>query len=303
MSKSRKKWILCNKNVFWRFIRHRFGFYTGLILFISSLLIFTVVINSNVKTVAQEEISSNPDLIYTYVQLDGRELFPVAAMAAINSSNNSRSLLPMNMRVKRYEQQLQEIISQGFDSQTLAVTFGYLDEQIAIVARDKQQLQQRQIGNVTKLDAQIHGLSVPSLAQQWSKIIRSALIQAQQERQPAYLRHQLLITGGILLGMMLLCSLFVIWQKRLKAQWEHLKLQQPTSVVPQEENLDLNEINAGSQDKLIAVMEQQTIWERQKNLNVLKRGLLQISHVIVWLVSLTYIFGLFPYTVITRRAR
>lgn len=78
-----------------------------LILFLSSLLIFTIVINSLVKTVAQEATSSNQDLIYTYVKLDGRKLFPVAAMAATNLSNSSRSLLPMNIRVKRYEQRLQ----------------------------------------------------------------------------------------------------------------------------------------------------------------------------------------------------
>ena len=80
-----------------------------LILFLSSLVIFAVVINSMVKTVAQAEIASNRELIYSYVQLDGRELFAVAAMAATNSNPNSRSLLPMHMRVKGYEQQLEKI--------------------------------------------------------------------------------------------------------------------------------------------------------------------------------------------------
>ncbi len=291
---------LINKKRLWLFIKHklrcwRISKFSS--LFFSSLLIFTVVINSIAVTFAQEEIPSNPNLIYTYVKLDGRELFPVAAMAATNSSNtSSRSLLPMNMRVKGYQQQLQEIISQGFDSQTLAVRVRNLNGQTIIVASDKKKLPQRQVGNVTQLDAQIHGLSVYYLAQQWSKIIHSALIQAQKERQPAYLSRQLLLTGGILLGMMLLCGLFIIWQKRLTLQWENLKLQQPTLVVSPEENLNSSQINAPSQEKLIAVMEQTTIWERQKNVNILKRGLLKSGHVIVWLVGLTYIFGLFPYT-------
>ena len=267
-----------------------------LILFLSSLVIFAVVINSMVKTVAQAEIASNRELIYSYVQLDGRELFAVAAMAATNSQPNSRSLLPMNMRVKGYEQQLQKIISQGFDDQTLVVTINHLDEQTALIVSDQQKLRPRLIGHVIKLDAQIHGLSVPSLAQQWSQIIRSALRQAQQERQPAYVRRQLFKTGAILLGMMLLCGLFLLGQKRLKAQWSSLQLQQPTSAVNQEKNLDLSQINALEPEQLIAVMEQKIIWSRQKNINVLKRGLLQIGHVIVWLVGLTYILGLFPDT-------
>ncbi len=255
-----------------------------------------MVINSMVTTVAQEKIASNRELIYSYVKLDGRKLFAVAAMAATNSSPTSHNLLPMNMRVKDYEEQLQKIINQGFDSHTLIVTVNYLDEQTKLIVSDRQKLQPRSIGDVTKLDAQIHGLSVSSLGERWSKIISSALIQAQQERQPAYVRRQLSIAGAILLGMMLLCGLFLLVQKRLKAQWENLKIQEPTSAVRQEKNLNLSEINALEQEKLIAVMKQKTIWERQKNLNALKRGLLQIGHVIVWLVGLTYIFGLFPYT-------
>ena len=267
-----------------------------LILFLSSLVMLAVVINSMVKTVAQEEIASNRELIYSYVQLDGRELFAVAAMAATNSQPNSRSLLPMNMRVKGYEQQLEKIISQSFDDQTLVVTVNNLDEQTALIVSDQQKLRPRVIGHVIKLDAQIHGLSVPALAQQWSQIIRSALRQAQQERQPAYVRRQVFNTGAILLGMMLLCGLFLLGQKRLKAQWSNLQLQQPTSAVNQEKSLDLSQINTLEPEQLIAVMEQKRIWSRQKNVNVLKRGLLQIGHVVVWLVGLTYILGLFPYT-------
>ncbi len=264
-----------------------------LILFLSSWLAVTIFINSNVPTVAQEQVSSNPALIYTYVRFDGRKLFPVAAMAAKNSSGASGSLLPMNMRVKRYQRQLQKIVSQGFGS--LTVTYRNSAGQTAIVASDRLRSQSWQIGNVTKLDAQIHGLSIPVLAEQWSNIIHSALIQAQQERQPQYIRRQLFLSGGIVLAMMLLCSLFVIWQKRLKSEWENLQLQKD-SLITQEENFNLSQINASSQTELINVMEQKTIWERQKNLNVLKRGLLQIGHVIVWLVGLTYILGLFPYT-------
>ena len=234
LSKSRKQWIL----------------------FVSSLIIFTVVTNSIPQSIAQEKISSNPNLVYAHVKLDGRELFPVAAIAATNSSDRNSSLLPMNMRVKEYEQQLQEIVNQYFNPQTLAVTVSNFDGQITLVASDGRELPQRRIGNVTELDAQIHGLSVPFLAKQWSQIIHSALIQAQQERQPAYIRRQLLSTGAVFLAMMLLCGLFLIGQKRLKAQWKKLKLQQSTSAVSQQENLNFREINVRSQDKIVADMEQ-----------------------------------------------
>jgi len=175
------------------------------------------------------------------------------------------------------------------------VTYRNSDKQTEIVAEDKLKSQSWQIGNVTELDAQIHGLSIPVLAEQWSNIIHSALLQAQQELQPQYIRRQLFLSAGIILGTILLCSLFAIWQRRLKSAWENFK-QQDSLVISQEENFDLSDINASSQTQLIDNMEQKAIRARQKNVNVLKRGLLQISHVIIWLVSLTYILGLFPHT-------
>ena len=270
------------------------------ILFLTSLFVFIIATNWSSQATARENTSSNLPLVYAYVQLDGRELFPVAAMAATNSNSNSTTILPMNMRVKMYEERLQEIIRTGFDPETLTVTTRNLDEQTFITATDNRKLPPQQIGTVTQLDAQIHGLPVLSLAKQWSQIIRTALIQAQQERQPEYLQRQLLTAGAIVLGMILVCGLFIIWQKRLKVQWEDLLLQQPTPdnvlLTEQTENLESKEIAANQRTRIVAVMEQKVVWQRQKNLNALKRGLLHIGHVVVWLIGLTWILGLFPYT-------
>ena len=270
------------------------------ILFLASLFAFTIATNWIAKANAQADTSSNFPLIYAYVKFDGRELFPLAAMAATNSNPNSSPILPMNMRVKIYEERLQKIIRTGFDSQTLNVTTKNLEGQTFIIATDDGQLSQQKIGTVTELDAQIHGLPVISLAQRWSQIIHTTLIRAQQERQPEYLQRQLLITGAILLGMILVCSLLIIGQKRLKGQWEALLLQKPTSdttlPIDRAENLESKEIAPTQQRRIMAVMEQKVAWERQKNLNTLQRGLLNIGHVFVWLIGLTWILGLFPYT-------
>lgn len=280
MSISRKKGNLFNKKIFREVIKDKLRHwpsYSLLVLLNSSLLVFNAAINNSSKTFAPEEISSNQKLIYTSVKSDERELFPGATVAETNSSNTLPSVLPMKVRVKGYEEQLQEIISKGFNSQTLAITASNLDKPTALVVSNKQQLPQQQIANVTELDAQIHGLSTSSLAEQWSQIIRSLFIQAQQKGQPANVSHQLLLIGNTLLGMMLLCCLFLIWQKRFKAQEEQFKLQEPVLVVPQEE-------------QLVTAMEQKTTAERQKNFNAPRRVLPPIGNVIVWLVGLTSIF-------------
>lgn len=298
MGKLKRKLKLLEVKIFGKSFRqtsNSWRFNKLLILFISSCLTFTIVLNSSVRTIAQEKVSDDFSVIYTYIQLDGRDLFPVAAIAANNSSNASGSLFPKNMRVERYQKQLQKIVTEGFSPQSFTVTYRNFAEQTEIVARDRLKSQSWRIGNVTELDAQIHGLSIPVLAEQWSNIVHSALIKAQQERQSQYIRRQLFLSAGIVFAMTLLCSLFAIWQRRLKSEWENLK-QQDSSIITQEKNSDLSDIKASSQTQLIDEMEQKAIRARQKNVNVLKRGLLQIGHVIVWLVGLTYILGLFPHT-------
>ena len=60
------------------------------ILFLTSLFVFIIVTNWISRATARENTSSNLPLVYAYVRLDGRELFPVAAMAATNSNSHSR---------------------------------------------------------------------------------------------------------------------------------------------------------------------------------------------------------------------
>ena len=253
------------------------------VLFNSSLLVFSVAINSNARTFAQEAISSDRDLIYTYAKLDEWKLLPDATIAATKFSNPSPSLLPMNVGVKGYEQQLQEIISRGLNSQSLALAVSNSNEPTAIIVSDGQQLPQQQISSVAKLDTQINGLSQSSLSDGWSQVVASMFVQAKQESQSAYISHQLLLIGNTLLGMMLFCCLFLIWQ-HLKTQKEQFTLQNPKLVFPQAENFESNPINAPSS------IEQRTIEEKQKNLNVPQRKRLQIGNAIIWLVGLSSMF-------------
>ena len=293
MNKSTIKGKLFNNKIFRGFKNHKpqpWKSYGLFVLFNSSLLVFNIAINSNAKAVAQEEITGERDLIYSYVQLDEQELLSDGAITATNSSNIAVSLLPVNVKLQGYEQQLQNIISQGLKPQTLALAISNPKGETAIVVSDGQQLPQQQINSIAKLDTQIQQSSISSLPGQWSQVIGSMFGQAQQKGQPVYISHQLLLIGNLLLGMVLLCCMYLIWQQHLKTRGEQLTLQNPKLVFPETENSEFDEINNQLPRNLITEIEQNTIPEKPKNSNVSQRRRLQIGNAIVWLVGLSSIF-------------
>ncbi|NET08136.1 MAG: mechanosensitive ion channel family protein [Symploca sp. SIO2B6] len=268
--------------------------------------------------------ASGGKIVYAPVKLDGQELFQVAAAEASEYRRQPHSLAPIEMRVNMYEDNLYQILRQGFDPKTLQISFETSDSlarvgdnllrlpnQIKIIASDLQELPEQHIATVTHLDAQIHGLSVQELAQQWKRNITPALIKAQRERQPGYLLRLGFMSGGIFLGTVVASLLLTFWQKRLKAQWQRLKesqvsatddllTNQPETLASEETAEEMAEETveetAATDYPQIAAMEPKMSQERLLNANNLYRGLLQIIHLVVWLVGIAWIFGLFPYT-------
>jgi small conductance mechanosensitive channel len=240
------------------------------------------------------------NIVSAPVTLDGRELFEVSAVGTSNSQAKPDSRLPLDRRVEIYENNLEKIVQTGFDSKTLSITTGSLDGQTVIFASDRKQLSRRKILAVSELDAHIHGLSLSDWAEHLTDIVRFALIRAQQERQPAYLQRQALISVAIVLAMIVTSLVLLFVQKRLKAQCEALQAQQPidttASSSQREESLNEDEQAVADRSQMMTMMEQKMTQEGQHDANTLKRGLLQVAHAVIWLVGLTWIFGQFPYT-------
>lgn len=279
---------------------------------IVSILASSLVISLNPVAFGQTNdlVSPNPDpnettngeIVYAPIILDGRELFQIAAMAGSGlkvGSNNPAS--PIEMRVKMYEENLQQIIETDFDPARLELSVEKGESQSLIVANDAEQLQNLPLVAATKLDAQIHGLSESDLAGELIAILKPALVRARTERSSDYLQSQLLLSVAVIFGAFLASVLLVLMQKKLFAKYKHRCQQEQELKQGLADNNNLEQSankseKTSNSSELEAAEKQQLIWERKQNINSFLRGLLQISHIVFWLAAITWILGRFPQT-------
>lgn len=242
--------------------------------------------------------SSQASIVYAPVTLDGRELFHITAKEGVITNPDRDSISPLQMRVNMYEENISEILSNGFNPRTLRVTVTRDENRALLLVGDRRDRQRVQpLMTVTQLDAELHGVSVTSLAQRFAQIIRPALIQAQRERQPEFLQRQALVSGGIFFGIIVVTWILIAWYKSLLKQWRRFQEEKPQEEI---ESAIANEENAPSEEQKAAQMmiycEQKLAWMRRVNINNLKRWFLVIAIFSVWVLGLAQIAGLFPFT-------
>ncbi len=265
-----------------------------------SLLTFSLTIFTSIQVQAKPNpnpFTNSPDnrssIVYAPITLDGRELLYIAANRGIaNNVNGNNS--PLQTRVKMYEDNLSEIIATDFNPRQLYVTPAQSEQQTIILVGDRNKLSRRKLMSVTDLDAQLHGLSVIDLAQQFSKNIRPALIKARQERKPESLQNKIFNSLGILVGIIVLTILLIFWYKSFLKKWERLQEEKPQmSEFAIESEATLEE---QSDEQMMRYCQQKLVWQRKLNVNRLKRWILVISLFMLWVLGLAAITGMFPFT-------
>ncbi|MBC6422136.1 MAG: mechanosensitive ion channel family protein [Hormoscilla sp. SP5CHS1] len=244
------------------------------------------------------------NLISAPVILDGYKLFRVAAVASIRTEEQNGQF-PIQTRVEIIQNELKGIIEnplyggrfrRGFDSDTLEVTVGTLNNSTVIFVADGDQLAKRQVMTVTPQDAQLYGLSVETWAENLTDTISFALIRAQIERSPQYLLDRSLISGGIILAVILVSRILTLLQKRALAQWETLKELEPQAIAESPPTTEAELPIPQQQSEIVQANQERYTWERQRNINTLQRWLLQWSQLIIWAAAFTGILRLFPWT-------
>ena len=268
------------------------------------LLTFTLTIFTSVEVQAQNpnfNLFNNPsdnggNIVYAPIMLDGRELLHIAARRGISNNLARNNISPLQIRVRMYEENLSQILSTGFNPRRLYVTPAQSEQQTVIFIGSGNQLSRRKFMNVTELDAQLHGLSVADLAQEFSKNIRTALIKARLDRLPGTLQRKGLNSFVILIVIILFTFLLISLYKRFLKKWELLQSQQPQLsefTIESEESAGLEE---DEDPQMMNYCQQKLVWQRQLNINRLKRWILVISLFLLWVLGLASIAGMFPYT-------
>jgi moderate conductance mechanosensitive channel len=212
------------------------------------------------------------------VQLDGRPLFTVTAPSVKETAQKQSNTSPLQLRLQGIESQLNRLTNSNLNLETLRVEAAIdSTSNLPVISVNGQYLM-----TVTILDSQLAGQDPASRADKLTKTIKDALIQAQQERQPNFLRQQSVISVGILVGMFLSSWILQRLQRRLRIQLDRIKTEQ---------TIDAATANP-TQNRVFPSLAKQ----QQRSLKEIQRRGLQLAQVLIWGAGIIVVLGLFPYT-------
>ena len=231
------------------------------------------------------------------VRLSGFTVLQISSPPTI--PDQPRTIPELEKRVTQIERNLNTIIEDGFDADSLQVRYDILNNQPVLSAEDNDNLLNRQILTVTQFDAEVADTTPEQLAQQWSEQIRESLIRAQEERLPGA-RQQRWRNALALAAIMLVCSP-IIWflQRRTTRHYQHLSRQRhPEHLQPPQETLgpegEVSTTRATPQ--FLRAILPQIVLERRISMIVLLRRVLLFLQLAVWIGGLIAILYQFPAT-------
>jgi moderate conductance mechanosensitive channel len=213
------------------------------------------------------------------VQLDGRPLFTVTAPSVKETAQKQSNTSPLQLRLQGIEAQLNRLTNSNLNLETLRVEAAIdSTSNLPVISVNGQYLM-----TVTTLDSQLAGQDPTARANQLTKTIKEALIQAQHERQPNFLRQQSVISVSILVGMFLSSWILQRLQRRLRVQLDRIKTEQTIDAATANPTQNL-------------VVQPSLAKQQQRSLKEIQRRGLQLAQVLIWSAGIIVILGLFPYT-------
>jgi len=274
----------------------------GLRLLLAFCCTFAVIISSaslahaqfrpsDLQEIGIEQINSwfnfkgkDIDIETATLRLDGRRLFLITA--APMSDELPSQLSPVQQRVREIERRLAQFVDKPFDPDTLDVTYR-IDNGLPVIYANDQELL-----TVTTRDAAIYGVDVETRAEAVATQLKAALIRAQAERQPDFLKRQAIAAVIITLSLVVISFLVDYLQRYLQARRQALAAQARTDLA---ESLSTEDLEQLPEIAVTSALKQSPKHTRQQ-LNVLQQEILQLWQVAIWLVGAVIILGLFPQT-------
>ncbi len=213
----------------------------------------------NLQLPLPNQVSDDADtkVVTTWIRLDGRRLFQIAAPRA-----------NLQKRVEDIQQRLQKISQDYFQSNSTDIQIQIKPENnLPVIYVNNESLL-----TVTDLDAKMQQEEAPlKLAQRLSESLEQDFKRAKLERQSTFLVRQGSIATGVLLGV-------VLSSWGVRRLWLQSK-PHPIPVTP-------------TSDPVTTQLSQQ----QQRNLQEVRRRLFQSAQSLVWSSGTLIILGLFPHT-------
>lgn len=219
----------------------------------------------------QSSGNANNQPVSTWITLDGRRLFQIAASSREDLSKREEDIQPRLQTISQdYFQsdgeEVQVKVQRQFvtSSNNPNLTVSYPD----IYVNNQRLL------TVTDLDAQVQGENDPQdVARRLSQSLEQDLRKAKQERQAPFLMRQGAVASGAFLSLILCSWLVRRWQRRLRS---------PTISTP----------TVSPTDSVTTQLSQQ----QQQNLQEARVRLFQAAQTLIWAGGTLVILSLFPHT-------
>lgn len=229
------------------------------------------------------------------VSLNGLPVFEIAAIPVEEGAEDT-GLPPAEERVADIERELNAILEEGFDPQTLSVEPKVLNNQPVIYVSDGEDLSERLVVTVTEPDIKLADVPGEELADRWADRIKSALKDAREELRPQAQRRRLEQAIGFGAAPILLSPLLLLLQRRLKRRYEELSRQRhPEDLQPPDESTSLRSGRASvPMFQFVRAMMPQLVLERRISIVVLLRRILLFAQVTLWLGATIGVFYQFP---------
>lgn len=239
------------------------------------------------------------NLHYAPIKLDGYSLFKIAAEVPPSGPRDPDETLPIQLRVERIQNRLQQVVSQviraNIDPSQLQITTAILNNEVVLILVYEER--RPVLLTITQDDADLAGTAIEYLASEWEQILSAGLRRAWEERQPRYLQEQLQWSALTLVGTIAFSVVLILAQKRVKSLWENV-LQAEDTIITSDPISPYQSVAERIRDNianLSQLAEQRVLGQRQDLLFLLRR-LLTIGQTILWVAGLTFILIRFPQT-------
>lgn len=241
------------------------------------------------------------DLVYGAVMLDGRELFQVAAAKSSGSEQDRRGTGPLEIRINRIENRLQQLVQGGFlpdadQPDAGKIVVNTLNNLSVVQVFEAGASVPISVVTVTSNDAEVYGLPTPDLAEYYAHQIREGLERAWQERQPERVRRHIGMAGGIAIATTLLSGLFWLWLKQIlrrqQTQRDRLRALQPQLEALEAAPDTASAANTEVSPQLEEIRAQQFDLRRRIASLGTRQRTLQVVQVVLWLVGISLMLRL-----------
>ena len=231
------------------------------------------------------------------VRLSGFTVLQISSPPTI--PGEPRTIPELQKRVTQVERNLNIILEDGFDPDSLQVRYDILNNQPVISAQDNENLLNRQILTVTQFDAEVADTSPEQLAEQWSQQIQNSLIRAQQERLPGARRRRWRNALALAAVMLVLSPIIWFLQRRTTGHYQKLSRQRhPEHLQPPQESLGLEGEGSSTRanPQFLRAILPQIVLERRISMIILLRRVLLFLQLALWIGGVIAILSQFPAT-------